>query len=73
VSSPRSVSYEVYEGAEGLHELRSAWESLEATGIDHVFQTYAYAELWQRTVGEPSGAKPVIVMERTSRSGRIRR
>ena len=55
------VSYEVYEGTEGLASLRSAWESLEATGADHIFQTFAYADMWQRTIGAPSGARPILV------------
>lgn len=55
------VTYEVFEGTEGLARLRSAWESLEVTGVDHVFQTYAHADLWQRTVGDPTGAKPILV------------
>jgi CelD/BcsL family acetyltransferase involved in cellulose biosynthesis len=61
VSTPAQVSYEVYEGAEGLERLRSAWEALEPTGADHIFQTYAHAELWQRDVGEPTGARPLVV------------
>ena len=54
-------SYEVYEGSEGLAALRSAWESLEATGVDHIFQTFAYADMWQRTIGAHSGARPILV------------
>jgi CelD/BcsL family acetyltransferase involved in cellulose biosynthesis len=61
VSASRIVSYEVHEGSDGLAGLRSAWESLEATGADHIFQTYAHADLWHRTVGEPSGARPIVV------------
>jgi CelD/BcsL family acetyltransferase involved in cellulose biosynthesis len=53
--------YEVHEGTEGLVRLKTAWESLEATGADHVFQTYAHAELWQRTIGAPTRATPRIV------------
>jgi CelD/BcsL family acetyltransferase involved in cellulose biosynthesis len=61
VSAPQTASYEVYEGTEGLGSLRSAWESLEEAGADHIFQTYAHADLWQRTVGAPSGAKPLLI------------
>jgi CelD/BcsL family acetyltransferase involved in cellulose biosynthesis len=57
----RTRSYELHEGAHGLADLRPEWEALEAAGINHIFQTWAHADLWQRTVGEASGAKPLLV------------
>lgn len=59
-----SRSYELYEGADGLSRLRGEWETLEDAGIDHIFQTWAYADLWMRTVGTPSGARPLLVVLR---------
>jgi len=57
----RTRSYAVLEGAEGLAALRADWESLEAAGADHIFQTWEHADLWQRTVGKGSKAKPMLV------------
>ncbi|HEY5547990.1 MAG TPA: GNAT family N-acetyltransferase [Coriobacteriia bacterium] len=64
VTAARMIAYEVHEGAEALMGLRAEWEALEASGADHVFQTHAYARLWQRTVGTPTGARPLLVVLR---------
>ena len=58
------IAFELIEGADGLNRLQREWEELEACSASHVFQTYAYAQLWMRTVGVPGGAKPMIVVGR---------
>jgi len=58
------MELEVYAGSEGLSGLKTSWEALEARPDVHIFQTFAYAELWQKTVGEPSGAVPLIAVLR---------
>jgi len=55
------VTYEVFEGEDGLAQLRDAWRSLEPRAAEHVFQTFDYAQRWQTTIGNPSGAKPLVV------------
>jgi len=57
----REIVYEVVGGAEGLARLREAWEALEVSSAKQIFQTFAYAQLWMRTVGEHTGAVPLIV------------
>jgi CelD/BcsL family acetyltransferase involved in cellulose biosynthesis len=61
VGASQPVVYEVHEGPEGLEAIGSAWRALEDVGCDLVFQTYEHAELWQRTVGTPLGARPLVV------------
>ncbi len=58
------MAFELYEGADGLHQLKREWEALEVSSAPHVFQTYAYVQLWMRTVGAASGATPMIVVGR---------
>ena len=55
------TSYELYEGSARLAELQGAWEELEESGADHIFQTYAFARLWQDNVGDRAGATPLVV------------
>ena len=59
-----SIALELLEGADGLDRLGEEWEALEGSSANHIFQTYAYAQLWMRTVGASSGATPVLVVGR---------
>ncbi len=59
--STSAVRYAVHSGAEGLARVRDDWRRLELTGAQHVFQTFAYADLWQRHIGASNGATALIV------------
>ncbi|MDR3686531.1 MAG: GNAT family N-acetyltransferase [Coriobacteriia bacterium] len=43
-----------------MAQIRGDWEALENRTECYIFQTFAYAQIWQKTVGEPSGATPLI-------------
>jgi len=58
------MELEIYSGSDGLAQIQPDWEALEARTDCHIFQTFAYAQLWQTTVGEPSGATPLIAVVR---------
>ena len=45
----------------GLEQAEASWRSLQAAGPCHVFQTWDWCRVWQRTLGAACGARPCPV------------